>query len=81
MFGLSNEISFVSGYFVEGVQNSQNVRLEEVVFSLFYPPLYINNFINFYISEFFVLSRKRKNMKSATKNDYKYTCQQDIYKL
>ena len=28
MLGLSNEISFVSGFFLEGGQNSQNVNLE-----------------------------------------------------
>ena len=40
ILGLSNEISFVSGFFLEGGQNSQNVRLKEQVFSLFFAPLY-----------------------------------------
>ena len=39
MLGLSNEISFVSGLFLEGGQNSQNVRLKGQVFSLFFPLL------------------------------------------
>ena len=37
--GLSNEISFVSGFFLEGGQNSQNVRLKGQVSGLFFPPL------------------------------------------
>ena len=40
MLGLSNEISFVSGFFLEGGQNNQNVRLKEQVAGLFFPPLY-----------------------------------------
>ena len=39
MLGHSDEISFVSVFFLEGGQNSQNVRLKGQVFSLFFPPL------------------------------------------
>ena len=41
MLGLSNEISFVSGLFLEGGQNSQNVRFKGQVAGLFFPPLYL----------------------------------------
>ena len=36
---LSNDISFVSGLFLKGGRNSQNVRLKGQVFSLFFPPV------------------------------------------
>ena len=45
MLGLPNEISFVSGFFLEGGQNSQNVRLKGQVFSLFFAPLYIGMYV------------------------------------
>ena len=35
MLGLSNEISFVSGFFLEGGQNSQNINQEIGVSRLF----------------------------------------------
>ena len=34
------------GFFLEGGQNSQNVRLKGQVFSLFFAPLYLQNLLD-----------------------------------
>ena len=41
MLGLSNEISFVSVFFLEGGQNSQNVKLKNCLCRSICPPVYI----------------------------------------
>ena len=40
MLGLSNEISFVSVFFLEGGQNSQNVKLKNCLCRSICPPVY-----------------------------------------